>query len=130
MRVRISEPKLLPQLIESLLRGDCAARPVDETTCEVVHGAASDEREARIELTFFLRAWVAQHANVRAELVACTAFDRCAAWRQIHAATLEGAGLLARIPRGRVLPQGYVLARRIRGWHPSAGPPGALRTPC
>jgi hypothetical protein len=69
MRVRISDPQLLPQLIESLLRGECAARPVDETTCEVVHASASDDREARIELTFFLRAWAGQHADVRAELV-------------------------------------------------------------
>ena len=70
MRVRISEANLLSQLVESLRSGDCVARAIDETTCEVVHTTASDEREARIELLFFLRAWAGQHANVRAELVA------------------------------------------------------------
>ena len=69
MRVRISEPRLLPQLVESLTRGDCVTVRVDETTCEVMHREALDEREARLELTFFLRAWAGAHADVRAELV-------------------------------------------------------------
>lgn len=70
MRIRISEPQLLPQLLESLSNGDCLATPVDAATCEVVHAQAADEREARIELLFFLRAWIRQHPDVRAELVA------------------------------------------------------------
>jgi hypothetical protein len=69
MRVRISEPRLLPQLVESLNRGDCLTMRVDDATCEVVHAEASDEREARLELTFFLRAWARAYPNVRAELV-------------------------------------------------------------
>jgi hypothetical protein len=69
MRVRISEPRLLPQLGESLNRGDCLTLRVDETSCEVVHRAALDEREARIELLFFVRAWAGAHPDVKAELV-------------------------------------------------------------
>jgi hypothetical protein len=69
MRIRISEPRLLPQLLESLRRGDCLALPVDDATCEVVHEDARDEREARVELQFFVRAWAGAHPDVRAELV-------------------------------------------------------------
>jgi hypothetical protein len=70
MRIRVSEPTLLPELVESLARGECAAHAIDATTCEVRYDAAADDREAKIELTFFLRAWAAQRSNVRAELVA------------------------------------------------------------
>ena len=70
MRIRISEPRLLPDLVESLARGDCLTVPVDEATCDVVYADASDDREARIELLFFLRAWALSHREVRAELVA------------------------------------------------------------
>jgi hypothetical protein len=69
MRVRISNPDLLPKLLESLARGDCVTVPVDDATCEVVHRDALDEREARVELLFFLRAWAVSHPDVRAELV-------------------------------------------------------------
>ena len=70
VRIRISEPRLLPQLIDSLVRADCLARLVDEATCEVVHPFASDEREMWTELRFFLRAWEGKVGGVRTELVA------------------------------------------------------------
>lgn len=70
MRVRISEPRLLPLLVESLTRGDCLTVPVDDSTCDVLHQEALDEREARLELVFFLRAWAGGYPDVRAELVA------------------------------------------------------------
>jgi hypothetical protein len=70
MRIRISEPRLLPHLLESLRRGDCLALPLDDATCEVVHEDAETEREARIELTFFLRAWLGAHPGAQAELLA------------------------------------------------------------
>jgi hypothetical protein len=55
--------------VESLTRGDCATVRVDDVTCEVVHREALDEHEARVELTFFLRAWAGTHPEVRAEIV-------------------------------------------------------------
>lgn len=69
MRIRVSEPRLLPHLIESLRRGDAVPTPVDDMTCEVAYPVAADEHEARVELTFFLRAWLGQHPGGRAELV-------------------------------------------------------------
>lgn len=70
MRIRISDPRLLPQLVESLVRGGCVPSALDAETCEVWHPLAFDESEARTELTFFLRAWSRQHADVRTELLA------------------------------------------------------------
>jgi len=68
MRIRLSEAALLPQLVEHLLAHDCVAQPVDEQTCAIVHVHAQDAAEALIEVLFFLRAWKAQHAAVRAFL--------------------------------------------------------------
>jgi hypothetical protein len=62
--VRISEPTLLPALIESFLRNHCVAQRIDNDTCAVVHVHARDAREASQEVAFFLRAWQAQHPDV------------------------------------------------------------------
>lgn len=69
MRVRISEPGLMTNLVESLQRGDCLSAPVAEDECQVVHPFALDELEARVELMFFLRAWAISYPDVRVELV-------------------------------------------------------------
>ncbi len=70
MRIRINRPELMHDLIAALCGGDCACEPVDEGTLAVTHRTAEDEREARIELTFFLRVWAARHPTVSAELFA------------------------------------------------------------
>ena len=69
LRVRLSRPDLADELAEALAAGDCFCVPVDGDTVLVLHRAAADEAEARIELAFFLRAWQGRHAGVRAELV-------------------------------------------------------------
>ncbi|MDX6400108.1 MAG: hypothetical protein QOF27_714 [Gaiellaceae bacterium] len=57
IHVRISQPSLLADLIESLLNSNCAAHPVGDNSCLVVHGKSGHPDEALIELTFFVRAW-------------------------------------------------------------------------
>ena len=69
MRVRIREPRLLPTLVDSLAQGDCVATPVDDESCDVLLPFIQDEREARLELRFFLRAWALQHPGAGPELV-------------------------------------------------------------
>jgi hypothetical protein len=70
MRVRVSDPALLPELVSHLLQNDCVAQPVDEETCRVVHVHAHDGSEAFAELLFFLRAWQArQRGSVHALLL-------------------------------------------------------------
>jgi hypothetical protein len=64
LRVRISEPELLPALAESFLRNHCVAQPVGDDTLIVVHVRARDPREAWEEVAFFLRAWQARHPFV------------------------------------------------------------------
>jgi hypothetical protein len=69
MRVRMSRPELAGKLSDALAAGDCLCARVDDTTLLVVHRAAADEAEARMELTFFLRAWSGSEGAC-AELVA------------------------------------------------------------
>jgi hypothetical protein len=68
LRIRISRPELADELVTALVAGDCLCAPVGNDTFVVVHRAAADEAEARVELDFFLRAWESRYADVSAEL--------------------------------------------------------------
>ena len=57
MRIRLNDAGFVPDLIVALLRGDCLPVLVNATTVEVMHPYAVDNREAAIEMLFFLRAW-------------------------------------------------------------------------
>jgi hypothetical protein len=70
LRVRVSPPAFIPDLIESLSRGDCLPSRVTTDTCLVWHPYARDDQEARLELGFFLRAWQARHPGVAVDFVA------------------------------------------------------------
>jgi hypothetical protein len=65
LRLRISEPVLLPALVESFLQHGCVAQRVAADSLVVVHVHAADPDEAAQELTFFLRAWQRRHPHVR-----------------------------------------------------------------
>jgi hypothetical protein len=52
----------------ALAAGDCLCARTGDETFVVLHRAAGDEVEARIELGFFLRAW-SSGRGVTAELV-------------------------------------------------------------
>jgi hypothetical protein len=66
MHVRISEPQLLPDLIEVLLRNGCVAQATGNASCSVMHVHAHDPDEAWREVVFFVRAWRTHHAGVDA----------------------------------------------------------------
>jgi hypothetical protein len=68
LRFRLSHPELADDLVEALSQGDCLCMRVDDGTFLVVHREARDEAEARVEVDFFLKAWVARFADVQAEL--------------------------------------------------------------
>jgi hypothetical protein len=57
MRVRLSEPAQLPDLVHSFLRNGCVAHTVTADSCVVVHVHASHADEALREISFFVRAW-------------------------------------------------------------------------
>ena len=69
LRVRLSRPDLAEQLADALTAGDCLCARLDPETMLVVHRAAADETEARLELRFFLRAWEGLHRGVQVELL-------------------------------------------------------------
>lgn len=64
MKVQLSDPSCLPELVDDLRRGGCVPSPVGEGTLEVIHPHAHDAKEARTELWFFLRAWQRAHPQV------------------------------------------------------------------
>ena len=66
VHVRISDPSLLADLIDSLISRNCVAHAVGHDSCLVVHVEASHSDEAQIELTFFMRAWQEQHPGLQA----------------------------------------------------------------
>jgi hypothetical protein len=68
LTVYVSSAELVDDLIASFSRGGCPARRTGLRSCSVDHAAAVDEREARIEVAFFLRAWRTRHGPVRALL--------------------------------------------------------------
>jgi hypothetical protein len=68
-RIRITDTTLLSDLLQSLHKGDCSAVRLPDGTYEVVHRHATNDREARLELAFFIRAWQTKHPGACAELV-------------------------------------------------------------
>jgi hypothetical protein len=65
MLVHVNDPSALKGLIASLGRAGCACTRSGPATVDVRHPDAVDEREECLELTFFLKAWAAQHPCVR-----------------------------------------------------------------
>lgn len=69
LRIRISHPTAIDDLIESLARGDCVPSRVADDTWQVWHPYARDDQEARVELRFFLRAWQRRHPGVAVDVL-------------------------------------------------------------
>ena len=68
MRVRLTEPTLLAELIAVFLRNGCVAQAVGDDSCVVVHVHARNTDEAWREVAFFVRAWRTQHPDLGAVL--------------------------------------------------------------
>ena len=64
IEVRISEPRLLDELIAALLRNRCLTHRLGLNACVVVHVDAADPDEAERELAFFVGAWQLRHPGV------------------------------------------------------------------
>ena len=70
LSVHVNRTELVDDLVSSLRRSGCPARRTGPWSCTVRHATAVDEREARVELVFFLRAWQSRHDRAHASLVA------------------------------------------------------------
>jgi hypothetical protein len=68
LTIHVNRPDLVEELVISFRRSGCTARRIGLLSCAVEHAAALDEREARVEVTFFLRAWQARHRFAHASL--------------------------------------------------------------
>jgi hypothetical protein len=66
--VHVNRADLVDDLVASLRTSGCTARRNGLRSCAVEHTAAYDENEARVELTFFVRAWELHHPLARASL--------------------------------------------------------------
>ena len=70
MEVELSRPELLASLIAALRAGDCSCTVLGRDRVTVSHHGALDPAEARLEVTFFLRAWQREHEPVDVRVVA------------------------------------------------------------
>jgi hypothetical protein len=68
LTVHLNRADLVDDLVVSFRTSGCTARRIGLRSCEVEHTAASDENVARVEVTFFLRAWQLRHPRARASL--------------------------------------------------------------
>jgi len=68
MKLELSDEKLLGELMGALTRHGCRADQIAPNVCRIVYPRAWTARDARLELTFFVRAWQVNHPGVRAVL--------------------------------------------------------------
>ncbi len=69
LRIRIGDLRLRRDLLVSLAEGNCSAVELPDGTFEVLHRQATTDREAPIELGFFIQAWQSKHPTAVAELI-------------------------------------------------------------
>lgn len=69
LRIHITDPALRTDLVRSLDESDCSAVQLADGSVEVRHRQATNEREALLELLFFVRAWQIKHPHVAADVV-------------------------------------------------------------
>jgi hypothetical protein len=69
MRIRLSDPFHVDELDASLRQAEIVSVRTDDTTLVVLHPLALDESEAKIELTFFVKAWCARRPELQFELL-------------------------------------------------------------
>jgi hypothetical protein len=68
LTVHLNRSDLVDDLVTAFCDSGCGAQRVGLRSCTVEHRSAHDEREARVEVTFFLRAWQSRHPFARASL--------------------------------------------------------------
>lgn len=72
MRLTVSDPSVVPALVEALRAGECLAEPAGDGAVEVLFpwiSGARDAQQALLELVFFTRTWEAMHPGVQISLV-------------------------------------------------------------
>ena len=73
MRLTVSDPSVVPALVEALRACECLAEAVGEGVVDVLFpwiAGARDAQQALLELRFFTQTWEALHPGVQISLVA------------------------------------------------------------
>jgi hypothetical protein len=69
MKISVSNPELVDDLLAFLRRADCEAALADDGFIDVEIPAAYGDEQARMEVDLYLKAWQAAHSNVEAHLL-------------------------------------------------------------
>jgi hypothetical protein len=69
MCIKLSDPIHVDELDATLREAEIVSVRADDSTLVVLHPLAIDEREAEIELTFFVKAWCARRPELQFELL-------------------------------------------------------------
>jgi hypothetical protein len=69
MRIRINEPRLLPDLMAYLRDCDCVVEPVSPTEIAVEIPAAPTHLAARMEVRVYLTAWRIRNEGATTEII-------------------------------------------------------------
>jgi hypothetical protein len=69
VRIRVSQPALVPDLVEFLGRAFCRTESVHGSVVEVALPSAADGTRARRELDLYLAAWRGLHPPVEARII-------------------------------------------------------------
>jgi hypothetical protein len=69
VRIKLSNPILVDELDATLREAEIVSVRADDSTLVVLHPLAIDESEAKIELTFFVKAWCARRPELQFELL-------------------------------------------------------------
>jgi hypothetical protein len=69
MRIKLSDPIHVDELDATLREAEIDSVRADDSSLVVLYPLAIDEREAEIELTFFVKAWCARRPELQFELL-------------------------------------------------------------
>jgi hypothetical protein len=69
MRIKLSDPIQVDELDATLREAEIVSVRADESTLVVLQPLATDENEANIELTFFVKAWCGRRPELQFELL-------------------------------------------------------------
>jgi hypothetical protein len=69
MKINVSNPALVDDLLEFLRRAKCTATVAEDGSIEVEVPEAYGDEQARMEIDLYLKAWQAAHPDVEARLL-------------------------------------------------------------
>jgi hypothetical protein len=69
MKINVSNPALVDDLLEFLRRAECTASLAEDGSIDVEVREAYGDEQARMEIDLYLKAWQAAHPDVEAHLL-------------------------------------------------------------